>query len=242
MATAPDQTMPTDERREALRARLLGETPRWYRPWVHLLAPTLFGLTVVVIAAAHLHHVGALELLTVPITWLASNAVEWRAHKYVLHKRRWFAPVIYDKHTPEHHMLYVTDDMSIRDPREFRLVLIPAYGIGLILLGVLPGIWGFWHRGGDAWHDVACLFAITCMFYTVSYEWFHLSYHLPPDSFIGRRKLIRVLRRHHAMHHDPRLMQKWNFNVNVPLWDWVRGTIYREPAVEPARAAETART
>jgi hypothetical protein len=23
-------------------------------------------------------------------------------------------------------------------------------------------------------------------------------------------------------------MQKWNFNVTVPLWDWVRGTTFPE--------------
>jgi sterol desaturase/sphingolipid hydroxylase (fatty acid hydroxylase superfamily) len=38
---------------------------------------------------------------------------------------------------------------------------------------------------------------------------------------------VRALRRHHAVHHDPELMQRWNFNVTVPLWDLVRGTIHR---------------
>jgi sterol desaturase/sphingolipid hydroxylase (fatty acid hydroxylase superfamily) len=65
------------------------------------------------------------------------------------------------------------------------------------------------------------------MLYVVSYEWLHLAYHLPADSFIGRRWLIARLRRHHALHHDPRLMQKWNFNVTFPIWDRVRGTVYR---------------
>ena len=67
------------------------------------------------------------------------------------------------------------------------------------------------------------------MGYVVSYEWLHLSYHLPPESFIGRLWLVRVLKKHHATHHDPQLMQKWNFNVTIPLWDLVRGTIYRAP-------------
>jgi sterol desaturase/sphingolipid hydroxylase (fatty acid hydroxylase superfamily) len=59
----------------------------------------------------------------------------------------------------------------------------------------------------------------------VLYEVSHLSYHLPPESFVGRRRLVRWLREHHARHHDPRLMQKWNFNVTIPFWDWIRGTI-----------------
>ena len=32
-------------------------------------------------------------------------------------------------------------------------------------------------------------------------------------------------------------MQRWNFNVTVPLWDWVRGTTYR-PEKAVARTAE----
>ena len=50
----------------------------------------------------------------------------------------------------------------------------------------------------------------------VSYEVLHLCYHAPKDSFIGRLSLIRVLRAHHARHHDPRIMQRYNFNVTVP--------------------------
>ena len=37
----------------------------------------------------------------------------------------------------------------------------------------------------------------------------------------------RLRRSDHAMHHTPELMQRWNFNVTVPLADWLLGTIYR---------------
>ena len=68
----------------------------------------------------------------------------------------------------------------------------------------------------------------TAIGYAVSYEWLHLSYHLPHDHPVGRSRLIRALRRHHAIHHDPRLMQRWNLNVTVPLWDVVMGTTVAE--------------
>ena len=73
------------------------------------------------------------------------------------------------------------------------------------------------------------------MIYVVSYEWMHLAWHLPEDTFIGSLGLVRGLRQHHAVHHDPRLMQKWNFNVTVPLWDLVRRTRFR--SAFSARAA-----
>jgi len=75
--------------------------------------------------------------------------------------------------------------------------------------------------------NLAALWVASSMGYVVAYEWLHLAYHVPADSPIGRSRLIGWLRRHHAMHHTPELMQRWNFNVTVPLADWVLGTIYR---------------
>ena len=60
--------------------------------------------------------------------------------------------------------------------------------------------------------------------YVIAYEVTHLLYHLP-EALVGDSRLVRVLKEHHARHHDPRLMQKWNFNVTVPLADWVLKTI-----------------
>ena len=123
-------------------------------------------------------------------------------------------------------MVYVTDDMAMRSRREFRLVLIPAYGIMLIFVSMLLPAAGLWALG---LRNVALLFVATNMAYVLSYEWLHLSYHLPADHPIARIGWLRRLQRHHAIHHDPRLMQRWNFNVTVPLWDWVQGTIAPDP-------------
>ena len=69
------------------------------------------------------------------------------------------------------------------------------------------------------------IFVVTSSLFMVMYELLHLSYHLPADSFIGRQPLVHWLRRHHARHHDPRLMQRWNFNVTFPIFDYVMGTV-----------------
>jgi len=114
--------------------------------------------------------------------------------------------------------------MAMRSTKEFRLVLIPFYGILAIFVTTLPITAGLWYFLSP---NVALLWVACSMGYTVLYEWLHLAYHLPADSRIGRSRIIAVLRRHHAMHHTPELMQRWNFNVTVPLADWVLGTIYR---------------
>jgi hypothetical protein len=214
----------TEERREAVRRKALAEIPWWYNPYGHLAATTGIGLVVLVASIASLAklEVRWTDLLVIPGVVLFANYFEWRVHKHVLHRRFWPFEVIYDKHTPMHHMIYVEDDMALRDVREFRLVLIPAAGVLGIVLAASPvaiGLAWLWSAAAG-W-----LFLLTSSLFMVSYEVLHLCYHAPEDGFIGRRKIIRVLRAHHARHHDPRLMQHYNFNVTVPLFDWIMGTM-----------------
>ncbi len=222
----PIETPLPPERRAALRAKLIDETPGWYVPWVHMFVPSLVGIAMIAGALSLIRDLTPWQLLTVPIVYVLANANEWTVHRWALHRRHPLAPVLYDQHTPKHHMLYVTDDMAIRDPREYRLVLIPAYGLFLIFLTAVWITALVWWLG---YRNVACLYAATAIAYTVSYEWLHLSYHLPHDHPVGRSRIIRALRRHHAVHHDPRLMQRWNLNVTVPLWDVVMRTVAEYP-------------
>jgi len=211
--------------REEFRKEVVAKIPAGYSPYFHLVFPSLIGLGSAATALAMLREVNLYDVWFIPLVYMASNAVEWRAHKDILHRRTPPHQLLYDRHTPVHHRVFMTDDMAIRDTREFALVLIPPYGILLILAVVAP-------LGGLLWHfnlhNAACFFVATTMLYVVSYEWLHLAYHLPATHPIARLGLIQKLKRHHATHHDPRLMQQWNFNVTVPLWDWVRGTIWRD--------------
>ncbi len=221
----------TDERRERVRAAALAEIPRWYNPWAHLGATLSIGLVVLAISIWRLHAPSALEWLVVPAVFLLANGFEWRVHKHVLHRRRWPVQIIYDRHTPMHHMVYVEQDMQVRSWQELRLVLMPALGILAIVLLTAP------FAAGVAWlwsANAGWLLLVTASLYMVSYEVFHLAYHLPAHSFIGRTRLIQVLRAHHARHHEPRLMQKYNFNVTIPLFDWILGTVAPDDPPDPA--------
>ncbi len=208
--------------REQVRARWHAEIPRWYWPWGHLAFPSLVGLGIIGGAIASVRELRPWQLLTVPLVLLLSNAVEWRVHKVVLHRRFWPLQDLYYRHTPNHHRVFITGDMVIRSPREFRFVLLPFWAIVALFFLTGPITAGLALAGQ---HNLAALFVATSMGYVLSYEWLHLAYHLPPDSFVGRR--VTRLRKHHATHHDPSLMQSWNFNVTLPLWDWIRGTIHR---------------
>jgi hypothetical protein len=143
---------------------------------------------------------------------------------------------LYDRHELTHHVIYTYDDMAMRSARELRLILMPAYAIVLVFLIDLPFAIGAaklfsWNAG--------CLFLGTSMVFFLAYEWLHAAYHLPPQSFVGRMSIIARLREHHRRHHDPRLMKHWNFNVTVPLFDWIHRTIWT-PEREAERAARRA--
>ena len=100
-------------------------------------------------------------------------------------------------------------------------MLIPAYGLFLIFAGAIPVTYALWWLGLP---NVACLYVATSIGYSVSYEWLHFSYHLPHEHPVAKNPIILRLARHHAVHHDPRIMQRYNLNVTVPLMDLVMGT------------------
>jgi hypothetical protein len=203
------------------RAQILETIPARYRPSRHLGLTVGSGLAVLVLAAIAIDDLRALELLVVPVMLVLSNAGEWTAHRYLLHHRVRPFHVLYDQHTPRHHAAYRYDDMAIESWRELRLVLIPGFGVALISLSVSPLALA---AGLLITPNAGWLVLASSSLYVVAYELSHLSYHLKKDHPVSRLRLVKWLREHHRRHHDPRLMQRWNFNVTVPLFDRIMGT------------------
>ncbi len=219
----------TQASREDLRRELLSRIPRWYSPWLHLAIPALSGLAIVAFALGRIHGLRAWQLALVPFFFVVGNAVEWHAHRDLLHRRTWPLEVLYVRHTPQHHAIYVSDDMHLREWRELRFVLLPAYGVVGLVAFTSPVTAAFWLAGQP---NVAALWVTTVVLYILTYEWLHLAYHMPAEGFVGRLSVTKWLRRHHQRHHHPPLMQRWNFNVTLPLWDVVRGTVWHAPAAD----------
>ncbi len=223
----------TQASREDLRRELLSRIPRWYSPWLHLAIPAVTGLAIVALALGWIQDLRAWQLALVPVFVVVGNAVEWHAHRDLLHRRTWPLEVLYVRHTPQHHAIYVSEDMYIREWRELRFVLLPAYGVLGIVVVTSPVTAAFWLAGQP---NLAALWVTTVVMYILTYEWLHLAYHMPAEGFVGRLGVTKWLRRHHQRHHHPPLMQRWNFNVTLPLWDHLRGTVWHAPAphAEPA--------
>jgi hypothetical protein len=203
------------------REAVVRALPHWYSPWGHLAATVGSGAVAIAIAASQLAHLRALELLTVPLVFVLANYFEWRVHKEFLHKRRPPFHELFDRHTPEHHQLYQEHSMEMRDVREFKLVLIPAVGILGAIIATTPLAF---IAGRLVTANTGYLVMLTAAGYMVGYEVSHLIYHLPERLWISRWSLVRILRTHHAKHHRTSLMQTRNFNVTIPLFDWIMGT------------------
>src|SRR5207244_1451934 len=111
----------------------------------------------------------------------------------------------------EHHHFFTHEAMSYETARDVKMVLFPpiliVFFFGVFALPVGALLWLV------ATPNVGRLFVATAVGYYLAYEWLHFSYHLAPDTFVGRLAIVRALRRHHARHHDPSLMGRYNFNL-----------------------------
>jgi sterol desaturase/sphingolipid hydroxylase (fatty acid hydroxylase superfamily) len=223
--------------RDRVRGQETAKIPGWYRPWAHLLGTTGTGSLVLGLGLYNVHAPRALDWLLVPITFVIANAFEWLVHKEVLHKRRPMLGELYQRHTPVHHKVYVQGDMPMRSGRELRLVLIPALGVVGAVLFMVPWAVALGRLLGP---NAGWLFLTTAGLYLVTYELSHLSYHLPDGHPVYRLPFVRKLRQHHERHHHPRLMQRCNFNVTVPLFDWLLGTMAKSPSTHAVPSTPTA--
>jgi uncharacterized protein (DUF2062 family) len=234
---APLTTSDLDESsHERRRREIVGKIPGWYNPWLHLAAPTAVCLGLIAGAILSLRGPGLGAWLTIPITLVFAFGFEWRVHKKVLHRRTPGVELLYSRHELAHHVVYTYDDMTMRSSREWWLVLMPAYAVLLVAMINAPLTLVVAFVVG---HDAGCMYLATSMLFFLTYEWLHLAYHLPKESFIGRLAVIARLREFHRRHHEPRLMKRWNFNVTFPLFDLICGTVWspeRERARDAARA------
>jgi hypothetical protein len=223
---------------ERRRSEIVATIPGWYSPVLHLAVPTVVCLGLMIGAISRLRAPAPTDWLTIPLTLFMAFGFEWRVHKSVLHRRAPGIGLLYERHELAHHVIYTYDDMTMRSRREWWLVLMPAYAVVLVALFNAPMTLGVAFAFG---HDPACLYLATSMFFFLTYEWLHLAYHFPRDSAVGRLALVARLRELHARHHDPRLMKRWNFNVTVPVFDWLYRTVWSPEREEAANARRARR-
>lgn len=173
-----------------------------------------------------LQNVTAPEWLTVPVTFLYANLVEYLGHRGPMHHPVRGLRLIFDRHTRQHHRFFDEDAMAFDSPRDYKAVLFPPVLILFYLAGFAAPA-GFL----IAWlfsFNAALLFVATAVGYFLNYEVLHFAYHAPRDSRLARLRLIKRLRTLHTLHHRTGLMQRYNFNITYPICDRLFGTYYRD--------------
>lgn len=203
------------------RARAEGIGPH-YSGLGHFGFVNALSLSIMVFAALQLR-APRWSLLTIPLTFLYANLIEWLAHRGPMHRPRRFLRLVYQRHTLLHHAFFTHQAMRLASTRDFKMVLFPPvlliffFGLFALPLGLL--------LAALAGSNAGALFVITALGYYLLYEWLHLGYHL------GERapRFIEALRRHHQAHHDPENMTR-NFNITFPICDRIFGTRVGTPA------------
>ena len=223
MHAEPSPSEPVARFRERARTELI---PRSYSGWGHVAFTSTLSLLVLAIALSRLSAVTGTEWLTVPLTFGVANLGEYLGHRGPMHHPRRGLQRVYKRHTGQHHRFFTREAMSYGSSRDFFMVLFPPvlqiFFLGFIAtpLAALAFVL--------ATANVGWLFVATVMAYYLVYEVLHFCHHLPAEGWLGRAPLLSALRRHHALHHDPRWMQRANFNITFPICDWIFGTLQRE--------------
>jgi len=193
-----------------------------YSGVLHFAFTSLGSLGVIALAASQVKAPTPFELLTVPITFLFANFVEYRGHKGPMHHRRKGFSLLFERHARQHHRYYTHETMTYESTRDFKMVLFPPVML-LFFLGAVAtpvGVVLFL----VSTRNVALLYVVTAMSYFLTYEWLHLCHHTPASGVLGKIGFLRRLRAHHQKHHDPTRMTSGNFNITFPICDWLFGT------------------
>jgi len=224
---------------QVFRSRYRADIHPLYNPWLHGAFVLVFGVLAIGGFWSSVHQVESLEWLAVPITLLFFNFGVYMVHRHLGHHKKSFARMFYARHAGDHHSFFAPGYMTYDGARDWRVILFPAWLI-VVYTGflVLP-LWWLLHRL-DA--NVAGLVGGCLVLGYLTYEVFHACEHLPPGNPVTRLPWIRQMRRLHELHHRRELMQERNFNIVLPLMDYLFGTLYREPEPSPLPLTRTPMT
>jgi hypothetical protein len=195
-----------------------------YSPWRHMGLTLSIATVLASLGVALAWHARPLDWLLMPIFFVVANFLEWTVHRYPMHRPR-ISRFMYRNHSQLHHVAFTDRNMPVKTTRELGMVMMPWYTmLGLFVVAspvmVVAGVL----RGPG----LAGVFLLGAVLYFLAYETLHALYHLPDATLnrlvLGRLRVFRAMQAHHAHHHILRRMYAVNFNVTVPLMDWLFGT------------------
>lgn len=118
---------------ETFRARYRAAIHPRYSGRLHALWIAVAGLTVVLVSMAQLEAVQTLEWLVLVLALLLGNIGEYAIHLSLGHRKKRWAKLFYQRHTGDHHSFFTDSNMQWQSPRDWRVVLFPAWLIIYVL-------------------------------------------------------------------------------------------------------------
>ena len=155
-------------------------------------------------------------LLCIPLLICWCSVCEWLLHRYVMHRPPLGFTYAYNAHTKVHHNLFKYDETYHAQNEEDgkKIPMAEWNGVVIATLAGLPMfVFGY---------KMFILTFVVAMCYYGVYEFIHWCMHLPNRRHVEYRWWFRKLNGHHLLHH--RYMNK-NYNVVLPLADWLFGTL-----------------
>jgi len=220
------------EFREAFRRERI---PQRYSGALHIALTVGASTVVVLYCLLHLNKVQAAEWLTIPVTFLYANITEYVTHRIPMHRPIPGLRRVFVGHALEHHHFFTDESMELDGIRDLAIILFPP-----VMLAIFVGIFAFpvaFLVGYWISPNAGYLFLAVAMGYYANYELFHLAYHLPGNSRIGRLPFMEKLRLHHTRHHELQMMSRFCFNITYPICDLIFGTMAPKAAPKSKRPA-----
>lgn len=198
----------------AVRAELRRKIPRRYHGLLHMALTVSLSLGATIGLFASVRNPSWSEAFLGAGLFLFSSFFEYMEHRFLLHRKLKYGETAFRIHTLEHHAFFTEDQFLPRDHRDYYFVLFPlSLVVGYLIVTVAPLVFLFgWLVSWNAGYIAG---GVSALFFFL-YELIHFSSHMGWQGFVAI---------HHRIHHDKGLMGVANFNVVVPIFDWLFGTL-----------------
>lgn len=200
--------------------------PRFYNPILHVLFNIGLLLAAVIYHFSSINNYGLYTFLTMFFMLPVGNLIVTLIHQYPLHKRLKVWPFPYDAHTVQHHRFYTSDHILITNPRELFVVMFPWFIVLGFTIVAQPLLYFLFDSLISP--DMGHVIAGSAAGYFLLYEFVHTSNHLPLSSKIFLIPGLKAMRKHHLIHHNPKLMSQYNMGIVFPFFDYIFGSKWKE--------------
>jgi hypothetical protein len=180
----------------------------------------------------------AIFIVALVISVIYASCFEWLLHRYLMHRPFLNFRYAFNAHARVHHRTFKSDDTYHVKKKEDEHLIHMAWWNGpvLVTIGLIPFAILCIFIGH--WISILCGIGLGCAGYYGAYESLHWCMHKPvlKQRLIEHSWLFRRINGHHLLHH--RYMHK-NYNVVLPLWDLIFGTLMTRSPVAFAQARGT---